>query len=136
MNREPTVLDFVKSLFRGKPLAIPHPEEAPRTPPVTEEQRSEQPVEEAGRPVRVEAAGIRSQAVSFPWRSMLALGIALVAQISLMPRANRAWVPGVILYAMAAGWLAWSTWRGECLPAELPEPESRAEDSRVRSRWL
>ena len=23
MNREPTVLDFVKSLLRGKPLAIP-----------------------------------------------------------------------------------------------------------------
>jgi hypothetical protein len=78
----------------------------------------------------------RSPGVVFPWRSLLALGFALVAQISLMPRPNRAWIPGVILYVCAAGWLAWAAWNGEWVPAALPEVEAHLEDYRVRARWL
>lgn len=136
MNREPTVLDYVKSLFRGKPLAIPSPEEAPQVTQSLGEQIQEQPVLADEQAAPSEAPGPRTPGVVFPWRSMLALGLALAAQITLIPRPNRIWILGVILYLCAAGWLAWSAWKGEWVPADLPEEEVRPEDYRVRARWL
>ena len=59
-----------------------------------------------------------------------------MAQLALLPRPNRSWVLGVILYALAAGWLVYSSWKEEWVPAELPAAEDHAEDYRVRSRWL
>ncbi len=143
MNREPTVLDFVKSLLRGKPLAIPEAQASPEGSPPVADQAQEQPgaaIEQA--PEETEEAAPEPTAeqhadgFSLPWRSLLALGIALVAQISLMPRPNRLWLPGLILYLCSAGVLVWAVWKEEWLPAELPEAEERPEDYRVRSRWL
>jgi hypothetical protein len=136
MNREPTVLDYVKSLFRGKPLAIPANQGTPEVPQPVAEQPHEQSVA-----VNEQIASSQEQKshipdVVFPWRSLMALGIALVAQISLLPRPNRAWMPGIILYLCAAGWLAWSSSKKEWVPADLPEAEDHPEDYRVRSRWL
>jgi len=136
MNREPTVLDYVKSLFRGKPLAIPAIQEAPEVLQPLDQQPQEQPEVVDEQVIPSQTSRRRSPGVVFPWRSLLALGIALVAQISLMPRPNRAWIPGVILYILAAGWLAWAVWKGEWVPADLPEAEEHPEDYRVRSRWL
>jgi 4-amino-4-deoxy-L-arabinose transferase-like glycosyltransferase len=136
MNREPSVLDYFKSLLRGKPLTIPSPDEAPQAPQLLGEQLEEQPVvvnEEAAPSL---ATGPRPPGVAFPWRSLLALAIALAAQISLQPRPNRAWISGVILYILAAGWLAWAAWKREWAPKDLPEAEVRPEDYRVRARWL
>jgi hypothetical protein len=42
----------------------------------------------------------------FPWRSLLALLLALLAQMQLEPPAQN-WTPGVVLYAAAAGLLVW-----------------------------
>lgn len=136
MNREPTVLDYVKSLFRGKPLAIPSPDEAPQATQPLSEPPQEQLVVADEQAAPDETPGLRTPGVAFPWRSLLALGIALAAQISLQPRPNRTWLPGVILYICAAGWLAWAAWKGEWVPADLPEAEVRPEDYRVRARWL
>jgi len=136
MNREPTVLDYVKSLFKGKPLAIPSPEEAPQTAQLLSEPPQEQFVAAEEEAAPSEASSPRTPGVAFPWRSLLALGIALAAQISLQPRPNRIWLPGVILYLCAAGWLAWAAWKGEWTPADLSEAEVRPEDYRVRARWL
>lgn len=136
MNREPSVLDYIKSLFRGKPLSIPSPEDAAEVLQPAVEPLQEQPVELDQSPAPAATPGRRSLGFPLPWRSLLALGIALAAQISLQPRLNRAWIPGVILYLFAAGWLAWAAWKGEWVPAELPEPEQRQEDYRVRARWL
>lgn len=136
MNREPTVLDYVKSLLRGKPLAIPSPEEAPKA----NQPLSEPPQEPLGVASEQTAAegmpSERALRIAFPWRSLLALGIALAAQISLQPRPNRTWLPGVILYICAAGWLVWAAWKGEWAPAGLPAAEVHPEDYRVRARWL
>jgi hypothetical protein len=84
---------------------------------------------------QVTAERVRAKVV-LPWRSLLALLIAFVAQVSLQPRPNRPWLPGVILYLLAGGILIWATWRKEWVPAEVPQAETRPEDYRVRARWL
>jgi Dolichyl-phosphate-mannose-protein mannosyltransferase len=136
MNREPTVLDYVKSLLRGKPLAIPSPEEKPiPSEPIIEQ--PQQPVEvREVQPLEVAPAPARPARVSLPWRSLLALGFALIAQLSLQPRPDQTWVLGVILYVFAAGWLVVSASKGEWAVAELPEAPEHVEDYRVRARWL
>jgi 4-amino-4-deoxy-L-arabinose transferase-like glycosyltransferase len=130
MNREPSVLDYVKSLLRGKPIAIPTAEELSQPSPPLEGQPLEQSVmtdEPPESPVR---------RFTLPWRSLLALGLAMAAQISLQPGPNRTWMPGVILYVLSAGCLVWAVLKGELKPAELPEEQAQAEDYRVRARWL
>ncbi len=136
MNREPTVLDFVKSLLRGKPLAIPELQESPEVSQSFAEHPQEFPVESGETTLPEETPEVRATVVNFPWRALLALGIALLAQISLMPHPDRAWIPGVILYLCAASVLVWSVIKGEWLLAELPEAEERPEDYRIRARWL
>jgi hypothetical protein len=136
MNREPTVLDFVKSLLRGKPLAIPDLEQ-----PTDEAQPASESSEASPQEIAVEEEIPRAEekpsiAINLPWRSLLALGLALLAQISLMPRPNRAWIPGLILYMIAAGVLVWAVLKGECEPADLPAAEEHAEDYKVQTRWL
>ena len=130
MNHEPSVLDYVKSLFRGKPIAIPTAEELPQASPPLDGQPLEQSVmadEPPESPVR---------RFTLPWRSLLALGLAMAAQISLQPGPNRTWMPGIILYVLSAGCLVWAVLKGELKPAELPEEQAQAEDYRVRARWL
>jgi len=136
MNREPTVLDFIKSLFRGKLLAIPVLQETPAIsqPPIDALQEQPELVAEQSAPAQ-EPHNLPPR-IKLPWRSLLALGLALVAQLALLPRPNRSWVLGVILYAFAAGWLVYSSWKEEWVPAELPAAEDHPEDYRVRSRWL
>ena len=136
MNREPTVPDYFKSLLRGKPLAIPSAVE-PTTPPqpfINQPQEEPEPMIEAAAP-QVVARPVPMR-ISLPWRSLLALGLALAAQVSLQPGPDRTWLPGVILYALAAGWLAWSAWTGEWSAAELPAAQEHPEDYKVRARWL
>ncbi len=147
MNREPSVLDYLKSLLRGKPLAIPSPEETPQSiqPDITmphmpvETGAAEPHLPSAALPAQPAASAVpsaRLQGLSLPWRSLLALGLALAAQLSLQPRPDRQWLPGLMLYILAAGWLAWAAWRGEWSLAELPAAQAHPEDYRVRSRWL
>ncbi len=145
MNREPTVLDFVKSLFHGKPLPIPSQPESteqppPETPAAGEPSALEPSIVEASPSpvltVSPQLAARRASLASFPWRPIAALLLAIVAQISLLPRPNRAWIPGLILYLCAAAVLVWSSLRGEWIPAELPADQDHAEDYRVRTRWL
>ncbi len=148
MNREPSVLDYFKSLLRGKPLPIPEAEVEPQAvqpqqellePPVMASRQVSGAVPLPGElstaiPESIPTA--RAAGISLPWRSLLALLIAIAAQISLQPRPDRQWVPGVILYLLATAWLVWAAWRGEWSLAELPADELHPEDYRVRARWL
>ncbi len=155
MNREPTVLDYFKSLLRGKPLPIPSPEEAHPSPqPVIDQplppvetaapETSTPPVQLPAQPALGEALGTapgaapvsRAAGLSLPWRALLALGLALAAQVSLQPRPDRQWLLGVVLYALAAGFLAWAVWKGEWSAADLPAEQAHPEDYRVHARWL
>jgi len=136
MNQEPSVLDYVKSLLRGKPLAIPSVVETTQVSQGAEEQPQEQPLSIDENIAPVTELEQPSKKFSLPWWSLVALGIALIAQISLQPRQNRTWTLGVILYLFAAGCLVWAAWKGEWTPAELPEAQDHPEDYRVRARWL
>jgi Dolichyl-phosphate-mannose-protein mannosyltransferase len=151
MNREPTVLDYVKSLFRGKPLPIPPPQETILPPPQAKEEpqqlvqgqpqelpepAAEQPEPLAEQFVPKASLAVQKARLALPWLSFLALFIALAAQVSLQPRANRSWFAGVILYLLAAGLVVWSACKGEWHIAELPGAEEHIEDYRVRARWL
>jgi 4-amino-4-deoxy-L-arabinose transferase-like glycosyltransferase len=140
MNREPSVLDYVKSLLRGKPLPIPSPEEASQAPPEFWQQPQiqlpEQPLIVGEAPAPAPLPAQPAQKINLPWRSLLALAVALIAQVSLQPRPNRLWVPGLILYLVAAGLFAWAAIKKEWFPADLPGEENQPEDYRVRARWL
>ena len=146
---EPTVLDYVKSLltfWKGKPLEIP-PLTAPGTAPglVTAEGEITPAVVEEQPPAQltVEQPGIApqppaeaAQPFRLPWRFLVAVGLALIAQITLEPRPVRPWAIGLFLYIMAAGWLAWSIWSKEWSLASLPADAQAPDDFRVRARWL
>ncbi len=142
MNREPTVLDYVRSILHGKPLTIPPLEETSepaqfiQAPAAIAGEPQAQPQAHVEQPAPTVLSLPRAASLSLPWRSLLALGLALVAQVSLQPRPGRTWLAGVILYALAAAWLGWAAWRGEWVPAELPANEAHSEDYRVRARWL
>lgn len=99
--KEPTILDFVKALltpWRGRPPAIPPLEESQSASPSP----LERPVASIPEP---ESPGqiFPEQRVGFrvPWSSLLAVGLALLAQRLLEPpRQGSPWV-AVIIYALA-----------------------------------
>ncbi|HMA09389.1 MAG TPA: glycosyltransferase family 39 protein, partial [Ramlibacter sp.] len=119
MNQpEPSVLDYVKSLlpWSRSAVSIPLPElEAAAAEPV--------------------AAGemAHAQSVAVPWRSLLALSLALLAQLFFEPPHTAAPL-GVAFYVLAFGLLGWAILRDEWGLAPLPETLPRGDPLSVR--WL
>lgn len=109
MDPEPSVLDFVKAWLRGKRIQLPEQHAG-------EESVS---VEVEALPVS-EAPHVVAPATPFPWRTLLALALALLAQFSLEPRPNRTSLWGVLGYLAAGLFLLWG-WLGKefDLPAHL-----------------
>ncbi len=121
MSQEPTVLDYVKALltpWRGAPPAIP---------PVNEEGRVDigygsdvdlerTPLQEGYEP-STDKLGTIDEVVtgvtSVPWRTFGALGLGLVAQLSLEPGPGSTWGLGLGLYILAAAMAIWANLRGE-----------------------
>lgn len=66
------------------------------------------------------------QTSKFPWSSLAAILLALIAQLSLEPAPNRTAWTGIILYAAALGCLIYAFIRGEW---HLPPMKSEAEES-------
>ncbi len=122
------MLDYLKSKFslgRGGQIEIPAPESV-------EIQQSQAPVADGH-------ASIVDHPLStpFPWRSLLALSLALAAQRALEtphPAPDPAAATGVALYLIAFATLCWAILRREWSLAPLPESESRADPLTVR--WL
>jgi len=101
---EPSVLDYFKSLFRSGDERIQLPEFVEQV----GEQPSlvEQPSEKSQLPLTT------SQPTPFPWRSLLALLIALIGQRFFEPPPTA--IPlGVALYIAAFSTLGWAIYRGE-----------------------
>jgi hypothetical protein len=122
---EPSVLDYVKSLFRpddGKRIQLPF-EEIPVNERVEEERSSlvETPVSQPSDYVQpIPTVGFQPIAehiedrpiTPFPWRSLLALLIALIAQSSFEP--PHATIEfGLALYIGAFSLLGWALYHGE-----------------------
>ena len=137
MSEEPTVLDFVKSLLRGKPIAIPEAREPTETQgentvlTVAVDQQPDASLDSPGLFERMVAA-----LFSLPWRSLTALSLALLAQFSLEPRTDRGWTVAVFFYFLAAGWLIYARSKGEWQSAEIPAEGAGSDDFRVRSSFV
>lgn len=130
-EEEPTVLDYIKSKLRfwEAPAAPTAAEqlEAGATPEV--EQLP--PVEEAA-PLEVTPPPPPPRpARPFPWRTLLAFGLGLLAQLTLEP--HREWIAGLVIYALAFGWLVVANWKGEWRPALAPEVHVATQ--RLSIRW-
>lgn len=114
-QREPSVLDYVKSLFRfGKGEKIQIPEFVDERPSA---------IGDEPQLVNVKPSGAQT---SFPWRACLALALALIAQWFLEPPANTTSL-GVAFYIAALSMLGWAILRGEWTLAPTA-PDSEATD--------
>ncbi len=119
---EPSVLDYVKSLFRfgrGEKIQIPDF--------VEEEKPLDEAVSpETGQPPVSNLQFSNSQ--SFPWRSLLALLFALIGQNTFAPPPATSPL-GYAFYLAAFALLGWAIWRGEWTlpspPSPLPLGEGR-----------
>jgi hypothetical protein len=129
---EPSVLDYLKDRLR--PWRKPdHP--LPKEPLGESVDKEVVQPSEVARPVQ--AVAVEKQAgppIRLPWRSFLALGLAMLAQITLQPGPNRDWLPGVLLYLASAASLVWSVLQDEWKLAPLPEGQSRSDPLTVR--WV
>lgn len=122
---EPTVLDYVKSrLFPWKygPLQIPEvsPEMPPAMPPDATSTLPAQP----GVTVQAPERPVVKPAV-WPWRGLLALALALVAQFALEPQPDRDWRLSAFLYLFSAAAIIWSYGSGEWRLPGLPIREAQ-----------
>ncbi len=128
---EPTVLDYVKSrifFWRGERIEIPSGEPPELDFPGEVKPRLDRPSEAS---VALESAledDLRPLAETphrepINWwpvaRLLIPLVLALFGQRMLEPP-ERSVATGVIMYALAAAWIVWASWRGEWL---LPERE-------------
>ncbi|MGB9799109.1 MAG: glycosyltransferase family 39 protein [Thermanaerothrix sp.] len=99
--KEPTILDFVKALltpWRGRPPAIPPLEESQSaSPSPLERQVASIPKPESPGQIFPE----RRVGFRVPWSSLLAVGLALLAQRLLEPPRQGSPLVAVIIYAMA-----------------------------------
>ncbi|HSB00131.1 MAG TPA: glycosyltransferase family 39 protein [Anaerolineales bacterium] len=122
---EPSVLDYVKSLLRfgnGERLEIPVEEQVGRT-----------SILQPGSDIQLEPAFADSTSAEpqpsppFPWRSLLALGLAFIAQSTFEPPHINGAGLGVVLYIATLSLLGWALYHGEwTLP--LPAPTSERTD--------
>jgi hypothetical protein len=139
---EPSLLDYLKSIlmpWKYKKLEItPQPAQEEKNgfseiilkPELITKSTGEEGISGQAKAV------IRAQPLRLPWRGMIALIFAMLAQISMAPSTDRKWVPGVILLILSFGWLAWSYLTGELQLAELPESHEQLEPTILRVRYL
>src|SRR3990170_1998228 len=108
---EPSILDYLKSLFQfGTKNKIPFPRvEFVDPDPIRE-------IEPTGK---------------LPWRSLLAVSLALMGQRFLEP-ANNNWMAAVVFYALALAFLAWSIIISEWKIAPSREFEPRHDKLDIR----
>lgn len=130
---EPSVLDYLKAKlapWRGEAArfeAVLSPE---REASIPSGDRPAVPVQPTAEPV--------VQAISWPWRSLVALALALFAQRSFEPAPERSWQIGAFFYLLAAAWLVWANWRGEWSLASLPDEERQRDPYTIRlvALWI
>ena len=141
---EPSVLDYLKSLLRlrgGRKIVIP-----PETPvdevngispaagpaqTATVETMQEQVIFQTFPGVELKGAEVDEllykeveKPSRWPWRAVIALFLALFAQLGFEPP-DRDLFPGLIFYGLAAMMLLWSLLKNEFNIAPLPHEETK-----------
>ena len=140
MNDELTVLDYVKAIltpWRGAPPRIPpieltedldkdsttllDSESVSQAASIIDEQLPSPPIPETATQVAV-----------FPWRTFIAMGLAVAAQLSLEPGPGRTWVLGLGLYLFSAAWVVWANLRKEWVLPPYRAVESRIDPDSIQ----
>lgn len=101
-NGEPTVLDWVKSLFSGQPIPIPDSEVDEKRPPSETRRRDLPGTEDERRSSWVFSAA--------QFRLPFALLLALMAQFGLEQRSGSIWV-SIAFYVAGALLIGWAAWQ-------------------------
>jgi len=125
---EPTVLDYVKSIFKDWKSFTSFLRawvDRADTTQMIEVPASVETVESSASDIEPSNSNLQPK-TAFPWRSLLALLIALAAQRMFEPPDRNA-ILGVSLYLAALGLGIWAFLRGELTPApaslRLPDDE-------------
>jgi len=133
-NEEPSVLDYFKSKLKfwehKEKIVIPEePEPAQEMAVLVEPGSVPQParIATAAQPSQKEAAPRRP----WPWRSLLALILALAGQYAFEPP-NRDATAGIVLYLVSAVFLVWAILAKEWVLASLPASEPGNETLKIR----
>jgi hypothetical protein len=119
---EPSVLDWLKSLLRGRPIPIPTYTE--ETPPVpidveSEPEPAQQPEPAPRMPFQLRLAHLRLP---------LAIFLALLAQYGVEGKGGMLWMK-LLIYALAVVLGGWALWEGDfplSAPASTSDPASAA----------
>jgi len=148
-NKEPTVLDYVKSKlmpWKGIRIEIPESKLDEYIDKINNIRIEDEPLEStpeedviidsiADSQITVEDIDI--EIISLPWRSLLALALALLAQLFLEPP-DPSKTLGIILYCFAAAIAIWATIRGEWGLAPIPDSKQRRDPLTIRLKtfWI
>jgi len=130
---EPTVLDYVNSIFKDWKSFTAFLRAWAERADTTQMVAVSAPIVEAA-PSDSSFSGISHPSI-FPWRSLLALFFALLAQRFFEPLGDpptQNATLGVPLYLAAFGLALWAFLRGEWTPAPLPAPQSNMDPLTVR----
>jgi hypothetical protein len=144
MNEELTVLDYVKALltpWRGAPPRIPPIESMDDLNEASTTLLDSESVSQAASSIdeQLPYATIPETVtgvVTFPWRAFIALGLAVVAQLSLEPGPGRTWILGLGLYLFAAAWVVWANLRKEWVLPPYRDVESRVDPYSIHRTYL
>ena len=136
---EPSILDYLKAKltpWRGKAPEIPPlegGEPATRRQKLPHQRRSSH----SRRRIRLQQSGVATGAVVLPWRSIVAVLLALIGQFSLEPAPQRTWTLGIVFYLAAAGMLVVAYRRGEwALPSHPAFDVYGVTTPRIRAGFL
>ena len=148
MPEEPSILDYLKSKLKfwehGNKIEIPPGDELPKETPAESFQgvnpgepvRSPEPVVAPEEPVPAQEPPREKtrEPNRWPWRSLLALVLALAAQRAWepVPNQDRTAGAGLVLYAIALALLVWAFISKEWSLAPLPETGLDSDPMRVR----
>lgn len=127
---EPSVLDWVKSVLRGRPIPVPTPGAArPETRPIVAQVPKPIGEARAAPEIRIRGAQVRLPA---------AILLILVAQFGLESFEPRSGTPTGLTWILVAGigLLIWSVRRGDIAWLQVGEAAGPVVDSPVRGRYL
>ena len=131
---EPSVLDYIKSLLTPwKRTKIEIPASITGEVGLAEEPLKKlQPLEPEIEEMEPEATAEPLVSFTFPWSALLALSLALSAQWSFSHPVRNP-ILGTILLILSLLAIVWSYMRGEWLPEQHPEAETRTDPLIVRT---
>ncbi len=131
-EHEPSLLDYLKSRLRfwDRGPKIELDASAPPARLQTEEESLASQKEMPGKAREMVATRVSTR--TLPWRSLFALGFALLGERAFEPSPSRTALPGLVFYGFALGWLILAYGYKEWRLAPYPELTTNSESMRVR----